>query len=217
MNDEIWNEVMEEVATQIKGLLASNSERLQEAYRENIHEAAMNERPLRFGFGFTVNLSPLQKGATVAAKLGYAVRYVDESNPREIDPDADQPELFNGQSQAGVVLEQPGLLNARAQKLLPAPQEAAYNGGDVDPEPVNTDVQAGRSEFYGTTYLYQTPNDGVRQIGVLHDLGNSYIVGWFNDGAKVRVKSTSLPAGPDPKALQKALDIWAGRMHLDVA
>ena len=48
--------------------------------------------------------------------------------------------------------------------------------------------------FYGQTYLYPTPNNGLVEIGVTMGLGGTWIVGWFKrSGATKRVVTSNLP------------------------
>ena len=66
------------------------------------------------------------------------------------------------------------------------------------------------SAFRGRTYLYQTPNDGPREIGVTHGLGTTWIVAWLKEnGSRVRVKTHHLVSPNDPDELQRKLDAWA--------
>lgn len=64
--------------------------------------------------------------------------------------------------------------------------------------------------FRGQTYMYPTPNDGWREIGVTTGLGTTWIVGWVRDnGSRVRVKTSHLVSPFDPDELQRKLDAWA--------
>jgi hypothetical protein len=73
------------------------------------------------------------------------------------------------------------------------------------------DTKKESSPFYEKTYLYNTPNDGEKEIGVLAGLGDdTYIVGWLKEnGARKRIKSNRLPVLPEPVELQVKLDAWA--------
>ena len=66
------------------------------------------------------------------------------------------------------------------------------------------------TQFYGKTYLYSTPNDGHRQLGVLQALGGVWIVGWVRDSNAIkRLVTNHLPAGLEPADLQERLNAWA--------
>lgn len=74
--------------------------------------------------------------------------------------------------------------------------------------------------FYGKTYLYPTPSNGERAIGVCRGLGgDSCIVAWIaHNGARKRIKTIRLPVMDDPARLQGLLDTWAaGRGLKEVA
>lgn len=69
-------------------------------------------------------------------------------------------------------------------------------------------------KFYGQTYLYPTPNDGEREIGVIH-AGHESFVGWYaDDGRSERVLSTNLPISTSPRGLQNRLTAWAKKCGL---
>jgi hypothetical protein len=66
------------------------------------------------------------------------------------------------------------------------------------------------SQFHGLTYVYPTPNNGPREIGVTRGLGDVYIVAWINDrGATKRIKTPHLPPMTSASNLQAALDAYA--------
>ena len=72
--------------------------------------------------------------------------------------------------------------------------------------------------FRGRTYLYPTPNDGTREIGVCHGLGTTWIVAWVADnGSRKRVKTNRLSCPNDPGLLQQMLDAWADERRLATA
>lgn len=69
--------------------------------------------------------------------------------------------------------------------------------------------------FYGATYMYPTPNDGWREIGVTTGLGTTWIVAWVADnGSRRRVKTPHLVCPNDPKELQRKLNAWASQRGL---
>lgn len=70
--------------------------------------------------------------------------------------------------------------------------------------------------FYGLCYAYQTPNDGLKTIGVTEVLGGMYAVCWVTDnGSKKRIRSVNLPVLDDPKSVQALLDRWAAIRALE--
>ena len=66
-------------------------------------------------------------------------------------------------------------------------------------------------KFFGPTYWYPTPNDGIQEIGVTRGLGDVWIVAWFRGSARKRVKTPHLPPAADPADLQAKLDAWTGK------
>lgn len=74
-----------------------------------------------------------------------------------------------------------------------------------------------QAAFYGRTYRYHTPRDGVRTIGVCLGLGSDiYLVAWVSEtGARKRVKTARLPVISDPAKLQAYLDAWAAKRKLE--
>jgi len=69
--------------------------------------------------------------------------------------------------------------------------------------------------FYGQTYLYPTPNNGLVEIGVTTGLGGTWIVGWFKpSGATKRVVTKNLPPSDDPEGLQMLLDQFSEQRQL---
>lgn len=109
-----------------------------------------------------------------------------------------------------------GYLNCTGK---PLPEDAAnaaairsFLDRPVQPKPCQSE-----SRFFGLTYIYPTPNDGPREIGVTRGMGDTWIVAWVKDsGATRRVKTHNLPVSTDPKALQNMLDSWACSRDLDV-
>ncbi len=73
-----------------------------------------------------------------------------------------------------------------------------------------------QGEFYGRTYQYCTPNDGIQVIGVAHRSGGVYHAIWVSTGGSTwrRVVSSRLPLGEDPETLQGQLDEWAAQRNL---
>lgn len=72
-----------------------------------------------------------------------------------------------------------------------------------------------KNVFYGRTYLYPTPLDDDRQIGVVRAVGDVWIVAWFTEiGSMRRLKSPELQPSANPEVLQVQLDAWAARKGL---
>lgn len=69
-------------------------------------------------------------------------------------------------------------------------------------------------KFYGQTYWYPTPNNGLQEIGVTNGLGGCWIVAWFRGSARKRVKTPHLPPAADPADLQTKLDSWAAKREI---
>jgi len=77
---------------------------------------------------------------------------------------------------------------------------------------------SGASPFHGATYLYSTPNDGLREIGVCHWREGVYAVGWWDDEARppaFRRLAVAVPCSAVAEAVQRALDVWAHKRELD--
>jgi hypothetical protein len=73
------------------------------------------------------------------------------------------------------------------------------------------------SDFYGPTYLWPTPDHGLRPIGVIRGLGDVWIVGWVKpNGATKRLNCALIPSD-DPGLLQAALDRFAAERKLKPA
>lgn len=72
------------------------------------------------------------------------------------------------------------------------------------------------SRFIGQTYMYPTPREGLREIGVVTESpGSSYAVCWIAENGYLRLmKSMRLPTLQDPVRLQKLLDVWAKERKL---
>jgi hypothetical protein len=96
------------------------------------------------------------------------------------------------------------------------PAEGAGAGAEQGFALVQEDGQQADNPFWGgNTYLYATPNEGEREIGVTKGLGDDYIVAWITDsGAKRRVKSPHLQPGLYPNSLQHDLDLFAAKRGL---
>jgi hypothetical protein len=71
-------------------------------------------------------------------------------------------------------------------------------------------------KFFGKTYLFPTPNNGLQMIGVAQGLGDATCIVAYKapSGARRRIKSNRLPAMSDPARLQAHLDIWAAQRKL---
>jgi hypothetical protein len=65
--------------------------------------------------------------------------------------------------------------------------------------------------FYGRTYYYPTPSDGLQVIGVCQGLGGVWIVGYQRPGtgSTRRINTPHLPPMKDMLQLQGKLDAWA--------
>ena len=70
--------------------------------------------------------------------------------------------------------------------------------------------------FFGTRYLYATPNDGLVVIGVMQGLGDDcWIVGYFREnGARKKINSPHLPISSSPQVIQDELNAWAMKRNL---
>jgi hypothetical protein len=102
-------------------------------------------------------------------------------------------------------MRKPGVKAVRPPKLTPEQVATVLDG-----------PRAQSNEFFGPTYAYPTPDDGVREIGVIEGLGDVWIVAWLTDrGSRRRVKTHHLPPMKDPAKLQASLDAWADRRGLD--
>ena len=71
-------------------------------------------------------------------------------------------------------------------------------------------------KFFGRTYLFPTPNNGLQMIGVAQGLGDATCIVAYKaaSGARRRIKSNRLPPMADPAKLQAHLDIWAAQRKL---
>ncbi|GEM_PF-2655039 len=77
---------------------------------------------------------------------------------------------------------------------------------------------AEKCPFYGNSYLYPTPDDNLRSIGVTHGLGDLWIVAWIKpNGSKKKISSPHLPARLDPDRLQDMLEAFAAKRKLQIA
>jgi hypothetical protein len=71
--------------------------------------------------------------------------------------------------------------------------------------------------FQGATYLYPTPNDGKKEIGVVAGNDGEFVVGYIDgNGVTKRINAAGkLPAAPTPGVLQDILDKWAQTHKLE--
>lgn len=70
-------------------------------------------------------------------------------------------------------------------------------------------------EFHGKVYVYPTPHDGLRFIGVAKVSTDLYVVCFFtNVGRRRRIYSSNLPVSGDADELQRKLDEWADQRGL---
>jgi hypothetical protein len=64
--------------------------------------------------------------------------------------------------------------------------------------------------FHGATFVWNTPNDGPRTIGVIRTPSAQYYVGWWNaDHVGTRLNTHLLPVLKDADELQTMLEDYA--------
>lgn len=69
--------------------------------------------------------------------------------------------------------------------------------------------------FFGMTYAYPTPNNGICEIGVC-PADRTWVVAWMGSNNRMnKVKTPHLPCHHSPEMLQGMLDAWAGKRGLD--
>lgn len=72
--------------------------------------------------------------------------------------------------------------------------------------------------FFGQTYMYPTPNDGVKECGVVQSTrGFSYVGFIGNDGRVHKINSSNFPTVKLPGYVQEALDVFAKKRGLTPA
>lgn len=70
--------------------------------------------------------------------------------------------------------------------------------------------------FHGSTFIWNTPNDGPRTIGVIRTPSAQYYVGWWNaDHVGTRLNTPLLPVTTDPDVLQQMLEDYADLRGLE--
>ena len=70
--------------------------------------------------------------------------------------------------------------------------------------------------FFGKSYRYRTPKDGVKTIGVCEVAGGAWQVCWVSeDSRRHMIKSRGLPVMTKPEPLQGYFETWASLHKLE--
>ena len=70
--------------------------------------------------------------------------------------------------------------------------------------------------FHGATFVWNTPNDGPKTIGVIATASGQHYVGWWaQDHVGVRLATHRLPVSADADVLQVMLEDYAEKRGLE--